>query len=65
MASVAAELGATATQVCLAWLLGHAPVILPIPGTADLAHLEENTAAGRLRLTAGHRARLDRLAAPA
>lgn len=65
VASVAAELGATATQVCLAWLLGHSPVILPIPGTADLAHLEENTAAARLRLPAGHRARLDRLAAPA
>lgn len=50
VASVAAELGATATQVSLAWLLGHSPVILPIPGTADLAHLEENTAAARLRL---------------
>ncbi|MBL0780294.1 aldo/keto reductase [Streptomyces albidoflavus] len=65
VASVAAELGATATQVSLAWLLGHSPVILPIPGTADLAHLEENTAAARLQLPAGHRARLDRLAAPA
>ncbi|AWL36075.1 MULTISPECIES: aldo/keto reductase [Streptomyces] len=65
VASVAAELGATATQVSLAWLLGHSPVILPIPGTADLAHLEENTAAARLRLPAAHRARLDRLAAPA
>ncbi|MEW2704757.1 hypothetical protein [Streptomyces koyangensis] len=40
-------------------------MILPIPGTADLAHLEENTAAGRLRLSDAHRARLDRLAAPA
>lgn len=65
VASVAAELGATATQVSLAWLLGHSPVILPIPGTADAAHPEENTAAARLRLPAGHRARLDRLAAPA
>lgn len=65
VAAVVAELGATAIQLSLAWLLGHSPVILPIPGTADLAHLEENTAAGRLRLSDARRARLDRLAAPA
>ncbi|MFJ9417095.1 aldo/keto reductase [Streptomyces sp. NPDC101227] len=61
IAAVASELGATSTQVALAWLLGHSPVILPIPGTARVNHLEENLAAERLQLTPAHRARLDRL----
>jgi len=38
-------------QVALAWLLQRSPVMLPIPGTASLAHLEENMAAVRLKLT--------------
>ncbi|MFF6880721.1 aldo/keto reductase [Streptomyces sp. NPDC012474] len=62
IAAVAAELGATPTQVSLAWLLHRAPVVLPIPGTARIEHLEENIAATGLRLTTVHRARLDRLA---
>ncbi|MBW8483066.1 aldo/keto reductase [Actinomadura parmotrematis] len=62
VAAVAAELGATPTQVALAWLLGRSPVVLPIPGTARIAHLEENLAAERFRLSADQRARLDRLA---
>lgn len=57
--AVAAELGATVPQVLLAWLLARSPVVLPIPGTASLAHLEENVAAGRLRLTDAQRRRLD------
>ncbi|MFE4637385.1 aldo/keto reductase [Streptomyces sp. NPDC056773] len=61
VAAVAAEAGATPTQVALAWLLGHSPVIVPIPGTARIAHLEENLAAEALRLTEEQRARLDRL----
>jgi pyridoxine 4-dehydrogenase len=61
IAAVAAELDATPTQVSLAWLLGRSPVVLPIPGTARLDHLTENLAAGRLRLTPGQFARLDRL----
>ncbi|WP_128374568.1 aldo/keto reductase [Streptomyces cavernae] len=61
VAAVAAELDATPTQIALAWLLGHSPVMLPIPGTARMAHLEENLAAGRIHLTPAHRARLDRL----
>ncbi|NYI04345.1 aryl-alcohol dehydrogenase-like predicted oxidoreductase [Allostreptomyces psammosilenae] len=65
IAAVAAELGATPTQVALAWLLGHSPVILPIPGTARIDHLEENLAATHLRLPPAHRDRLDRLAQPA
>jgi pyridoxine 4-dehydrogenase len=39
-------------QIALAWLLAKSPIMLPIPGTASLAHLEENIAAGRLRLSA-------------
>ncbi|MFF8392316.1 aldo/keto reductase [Streptomyces sp. NPDC016172] len=62
IAAVAAELGATPTQVALAWLLDRAPVVLPIPGTARVGHLEENLAAAGLRLTSAQRDRLDRLA---
>ncbi|WP_419666365.1 aldo/keto reductase [Streptomyces sp. 2-1] len=61
IAAIAAELDATPTQVALAWLLGHSPVILPIPGTARLSHLEENVAAGGLRLGPGQQGRLDAL----
>ena len=61
IAEVAAETGATAAQVSLAWLLGHAPVVLPIPGTATIRHLEENVAAGALRLTTDQRKRLDQV----
>ncbi|WP_328407677.1 aldo/keto reductase [Streptomyces violaceus] len=60
--AVAADLGATPTQVALAWLLDRAPVVLPIPGTARIGHLEENLAAADLGLTPAQRDRLDRLA---
>lgn len=50
--------GATAGQVALAWLLAHSPVMLPIPGTASVAHLEENLAAAELELTAAELAQL-------
>jgi pyridoxine 4-dehydrogenase len=40
--AVASAKGATVTQVCLAWLLRRSPVMLPIPGTSSIAHLEEN-----------------------
>lgn len=49
---VAARLAATPAQVALAWLLARSPVMLPIPGTASLAHLEENVGAASLTLTA-------------
>ncbi|GIF00107.1 aldo/keto reductase [Paractinoplanes rishiriensis] len=61
IAAVAAEAGATPTQVALAWLLGRSPVMLPIPGTARIDHLEENVAATELRLTHAQRVRLDLL----
>ena len=48
---IAARHGATPSQVALAWLLGHSPAMLPIPGTSSVAHLEENVAAAALELT--------------
>lgn len=47
---IAARLNATPSQVALAWLLARSPVMLPIPGTGSLAHLEENAAAASIRL---------------
>ncbi len=47
---IAARLSATPSQVALAWLLAHSPVMLPIPGTGSVEHLEENAAAAELRL---------------
>ena len=44
--------GATTSQVALAWLLAVSPVMLPIPGTSSVAHLEENVAAAGVELTA-------------
>jgi pyridoxine 4-dehydrogenase len=49
--AVATRHGASQAQVALAWLLARSPVMLPIPGTSSLAHLEENCAAISLRLT--------------
>ena len=46
----AAELRATPLQVALAWLLRRSPVVLPIPGTSSVAHLEENIQAAGLQL---------------
>lgn len=62
IAAIAHELDATPTQIALAWLLHHSPVLLPIPGTAGIAHLEENVAAGNVALTPAHLERLDGLA---
>jgi len=57
---VAAGLGATPAQVAIAWLLARSPVMLPIPGTRSIAHLEENAAAGRLVLSAEDLSALNR-----
>jgi aryl-alcohol dehydrogenase-like predicted oxidoreductase len=59
LADLAAEVGATPTQLSLAWLLHHSPVTLPIPGTTSEAHLVENTKAADLFLTDDQLARLD------
>ena len=50
--AVAAKHGATPAQVALAWLLARSPLMLPIPGTSSLAHLEENCDASALQLSA-------------
>jgi pyridoxine 4-dehydrogenase len=50
---------ATAGQVALAWLLHHSPAVLPIPGTVQIAHLEENIAAAALSLTPSEIGELD------
>jgi pyridoxine 4-dehydrogenase len=48
---LAEKLRASPAQVAIAWLLNKSPVMLPIPGTGDLAHLEENVAAAKLQLS--------------
>jgi pyridoxine 4-dehydrogenase len=59
IAEVAARHQATPAQVALAWLLARSPVMLPIPGTSSLAHLEENLQAACLRLSVADRRVLD------
>jgi pyridoxine 4-dehydrogenase len=51
LAAIAAKHGASPSQIALAWLLARSPVILPIPGTGSLAHLEENWDARRIALS--------------
>ncbi len=48
---MAAQHGATVSQLALAWLLHHSPVVLPIPGTSSVKHLEENTASAAVHLS--------------
>ena len=43
---------ATPSQIALAWLLGRSPIMLPIPGTSKVSHLEDNVAAAQMRLDA-------------
>ncbi|WP_029075580.1 aldo/keto reductase [Kaistia adipata] len=56
---IAHQLGATPGQVALAWLLKRSKVMLPIPGTGSVRHLEENTAAAALVLSDADFAALD------
>ncbi|MER0483244.1 aldo/keto reductase [Streptomyces sp. Edi2] len=49
--AAAKQHGASPSQLALAWLLHRSPVMLPIPGTSQTAHLEENTQAARITLT--------------
>jgi aryl-alcohol dehydrogenase-like predicted oxidoreductase len=62
LAEIAAAHRATPSQVALAWLLAKSPVMLPIPGTSTVAHLEENVAAAEIELSAAEMARLDKIA---
>ena len=48
---LASQTGASPVQLALAWLLRRSPVMLPIPGTGSVSHLEENVAAAQLELT--------------
>jgi len=64
VAEIAGELGVTAAQVGLAWVLAHAPNTLLIPGTRSVAHLEENVGAADVVLDADALARLDTVTAP-
>jgi pyridoxine 4-dehydrogenase len=49
---IAKQHNATVAQISLAWLLHHSPVLVPIPGTSSVKHLEENMAAAKLQLSA-------------
>jgi pyridoxine 4-dehydrogenase len=59
---IAARWKATPSQVALAWLLARSPVMLPIPGTSKVKHLEENVAAADLKIDANTMGELDGLA---
>ena len=61
IARIAEAHGATSAQVSLAWLLGLADNVIPIPGTRSGKHLAENLEAASLRLSDAERERLDRL----
>ncbi|QXC59844.1 aldo/keto reductase [Aquihabitans sp. G128] len=56
------ETGATPSQIALAWLLQRSPVVLPIPGTKSIDHLEDNLGAADVTLTAEQVATLDAVA---
>jgi pyridoxine 4-dehydrogenase len=49
--AAAKQYGATVSQLSLAWLLHHSPVLLPIPGTSSVKHLEENVKAAEVELS--------------
>jgi pyridoxine 4-dehydrogenase len=51
LSAIAERHGASPSQIALAWLLARSPVILPIPGTSSLAHLEDNWEARRIALS--------------
>jgi aryl-alcohol dehydrogenase-like predicted oxidoreductase len=51
LSRVAKAHGASPTQIAIAWLLRRSPIMLPIPGTSSVEHLEQNVAAASLRLS--------------
>lgn len=59
---IAARWNATPSQIALAWLLARSPVMLPIPGTSKVKHLEENVAAAALKIDVDTMRELDGLA---
>ena len=62
LAALASAKGSTQAQIALGWLLRRSPVMLPIPGTSSLEHLEENAAAASVDLTDAEVAELSRAA---
>ena len=62
LGQIAMKYRATPTQIALAWLLAHSPVMLPIPGTSKVKHLEENLGAVALELAPAELAELDQVA---
>jgi pyridoxine 4-dehydrogenase len=62
LAEIASARGATQAQIAIAWLLRRSPVMLPIPGTSSVEHLEENVAAASLELTDAEFTELSRAA---
>jgi pyridoxine 4-dehydrogenase len=62
--AIAKKNGATPSQIALAWVLERSPVMLPIPGTGKVAHLEENVAAAAIALSAEDFKALDAQARP-
>jgi pyridoxine 4-dehydrogenase len=58
--TVAKKHGAAPSQIALAWVLKRSPVMLPIPGTSKVKHLEENVAAGGISLSDAEFAALDK-----
>jgi aryl-alcohol dehydrogenase-like predicted oxidoreductase len=62
LADIAEAKGATQAQIALAWLLRRSPVMLPIPGTSSLEHLEEDIGAASIELTDAEFAELSRAA---
>jgi pyridoxine 4-dehydrogenase len=63
LADLAARHRASVSQLSIAWLLQRSPVLLPIPGTSKIAHLEENVAAAGLKLSAEEWAEIEAAAA--
>jgi pyridoxine 4-dehydrogenase len=59
LAEIAARRGATPSQLALAWLLHRSPVVLPIPGTSSVEHVEDNVAAAGIALSDGEYAALE------
>jgi aryl-alcohol dehydrogenase-like predicted oxidoreductase len=65
LVSFAADIGATSGQVALAWILAKHPHVVAIPGAKHARHVDENTAATRIKLSAKQIETLDALFAPA
>lgn len=59
LSQIAARHSVTPAQLSLVWLLNRSPVMLPIPGTSRVSHLEENLAAAQLKIDAGDWAQLE------